>query len=382
MFLSLLKFETKKIMRNKLLLVFLLIFPLAMTLFINSIEIDFKKPVSSGTGSGGESSQTIENTNSQNYTAFYSNGTEEDEQKIDELISAFYNLNTVFRVDTFATGERMLKLGEIYLFVKIDTTTEPISAVFYYDDTSMAGGVLVRSLRKKQLENTYDSLIEFLSSYGITINEDYFNFITFEPIQGFDISYKQQIMSMASSFVAIVVMFGLAYSMARDNETNVIKQISYTPISVHKYLFSKSIPFLILGFLQASMLLLLGQVLYGIIYQVNIFVILLVYLLFILSSISLGLIFSSFNNQTTSTFATVTSILLPLLAMSISFLKSYPDIVEYFLYLSPLTSFYQLLTQMTFNGIYNSSLIILLCAQCVVYYVIAFVLLKLKASKR
>lgn len=240
--------------------------------------------------------------------------------------------------------------------------------------------MLVSELRKEQLKYTYESLKAFLDHYHISINENYFNFVSFEPIQDTIIDYKQRTMPITAGFVAIVIMFGLAYSMARDNETNVIKQICYTPISVNKYLLSKTMPFLILGMIQACALMLLGSFAYGVVYQTNGFLIYLMYILFILASLGLGLIFSSLKNQTTATFATMIAIMLPLLLSFFGFIKSFPIIVKIFAYFFPLTPFLQLYTQMSFNGVISVYNFIILIVQTIAYYVIAYFLARKKAG--
>lgn len=203
----------------------------------------------------------------------------------------------------------------MYFFVAVDAAANPVSATFYYDNSSNAGNLLVDQLRNKQLKYTYQSVIDFLASYGITLNKQYFNLISFKAIQHGKINQNQRIMPLTSSFVATIIMFGLAYTMARDNETNVIKQISYTPIKTHTYLLSKAIPFLILGFVQGLLLMLVGTWIYGVQFQAHFAIIALVYALFVCASTSLGLVFSCVNNQTTSTFATMVAILLPILAI-------------------------------------------------------------------
>ena len=188
-------------------------------------------------------------------------------------------------------------------------------------------------------------------------------------------------MPITSSFVAVIIMFGLAYTMARDNETNVIKQISYTPISTHKYLLSKAVPFVILGFVQAALLLAVGAWVYGVSYQASLLTIGVMYALFVLATTSLGLVFSCFNNQTTSTFATMISILLPILAVFLAFVNSYPPLAQWIIYLFPLSAFVQSFTQLTFNGVLLPLFAIVLCVEIVGYYCLAYFLAKKKAQK-
>lgn len=376
MFLSLLKFEVVKIFRNKWLFVFLLVFPLLMTFTINSINIDYHTKTNNNPN---EQILPIE-SNPSGYIALFVNGQLEPEEEISQIIQNHFG-NQIRLVSSFDEGETLLKEWKVYFLIAIDTTAEPVKAMFYYDNSSNAGNLLANELRKEQLKYTYQSLITFLSTYGITINEDYFKLIRFEAIQDTDIQQNQRIMPLTSSFVAVIIMFGLAYTMARDNETNVIKQISYTPISTHKYLLSKAVPFIILGVIQAFLLVAVGSWVYGINYQASLLTIGGMFALFVLATTSLGLVFSCFNNQTTSTFATMISILLPILAVYLAFVNSYPLLVQWMLYLFPLSAFVQSFTQLTFNGVLVPLFAIVLCVETVAYYFVAYMLAKKKAQK-
>lgn len=375
-FFNLVKFEFVKLFRNKLLFVFIIAFPILMTFVVNSINFDNNKNLVSN-----NEQQEQQNDSESKVIALYANGELAQGSELSQILNSFYSSNRIQVVQSFAQGEQLLKEWAVYFFVFIDTTATPNTAVFYYDSSSNAGNLLAGELRKKQLQQTYTSLINFLAGYGIVVNESYFNVVQFETIATQHIGFAKRIMPLTASFIAAIIMFGLAYSVARDNETNVVKQISYTPISVNKYLLSKALPFFIIGLLQAGLLLLMGAVVYGVNYQANLLLIAGCYALFVVSSIGLGLLFSTINNQTTTTFATLIAILLPVMATFIAFVNSYPLWARVLIYCFPLSSYIQLLSQQSYSGVTLPFFVILLACQAVGYYVLAYYLSKAKAGK-
>ena len=375
--LSMIKYEFIKLYRNKLLFIFLLVFPVVMILTIASIKFDYR----AGTGaSSPTSTSSTSETTEEYYATLFVNGELQDDSDVLEMVNSFYSANKIKIVQTYEEGEQQLRIGDVYFFIYIDVTQSPVKAVFYYDKSSIASSSIISNLRAEQIKLTYNSFIDFLGSYGITLNEDYFDLVDFKSFQTQDITFQQKMLPVATSFVAVIIMFGLSYSMARDNETNIIKQISYTPISTKRYLFTKSAPFILLGSVQALVLLLLGVWVYGVEYQINMFIILLLYILFVIANVGIGLVFSCLKNQTTSTFATMIAVLLPVIAVSMAIMKQYPTMVQIVLNLFPLTPFMQLFSFATFNGVVLVNLIMILLAQIVVYFGLAYVLTKQKAG--
>ncbi len=372
-FFKMVKYEIIKLSRNKLLFVFLIIFPIVMSVAISSIQLDSKKDNSNNSGGDIGGSSNI-------MAMLYVEGELDENSEIISMLNEYYSSNKIKVVENYDDGLNALKRGEVYFFIHLIADSEPANALFYYDSATNAGNMLVAKLTKKQLKETYEGLTNFLSDYGITINDEYFNIIEFKPLQGNRIHYKQIMIPISSSFISVIIMFGLAYLMARDNETNVYKQIAYTPVSANNYLFSKAVPFVMLATVQAIALLLIGDLVFGADYQVNFGIILLNYILFIFANTSLGLVFSSFKNQTTATFTTMISILLPLIAISMAHVKSYPLIIQTVLYAFPLTPFIQLFSVMAFNGVVVGVYVIALAAQAVLYYIVAYALARKKAG--
>ena len=181
--------------------------------------------------------------------------------------------------------------------------------------------------------------------------------------------------------VGIVLMFGLAYSMARDNENNSIKTILYMPIRSNRYLLIKMVPYIILGLIQLIISLLIGHFLYKIDYQINIFLLVLIAMLYVLSSISLGLIFGMMKSQISAALLATFVILFPAFDALTYVLASLPKYLMFIQYLIPGKVFSLLLNGMMFGGVIIWWQVIALACQTILFYLIAFLILKRKVLR-
>jgi hypothetical protein len=152
-----------------------------------------------------------------------------------------------------------------------------------------------------------------LAKYGNNMNETHFEILSFQQVNNQFVGIQQLSFSIeVACCVSIILMLGLAYSLARDNETQVSKNICYIPVGVNKYLLSKTIPYILLGILELTVMYGLGYICFDIKYEINIFLIVLLSIFFIASVVALGLIFSLLKSQIATIFLDMLSILLPL----------------------------------------------------------------------
>ncbi|MDD4275989.1 MAG: ABC transporter permease [Clostridia bacterium] len=358
-FFSMIKFEIIRISRNKIILCFLFLFPILMALILSSFA-----------------------TNNNFTTAIYKDGLQDEQTQVIDLIQDTGKINNLIEVDAEEEGLELLKKGEIYFFISINANTEPISATFYYDDSNIVGRNVVTILQKIKTEYAYDTLTDFLIDYGITINEEYFNIIEFQTFNDTEIEIKQRLLpTIISSFVSIIIMLGLAFSISRDNETGVARQLSYTPVGINKYLFSKIIPYFLLAFFQTIILLILGRFLFDMNFAENLWLILLSATVFIIANISLGLLVCTVKNQTVSAFFALSTVLLPMLIISFTTIDSFPFIIQMFLYCLPITPYVILIKYLIFNAVFVPLYLVILILQTLVYYLLVLLIMKRRTGK-
>jgi ABC-2 type transport system permease protein len=176
--------------------------------------------------------------------------------------------------------------------------------------------------------------------------------------------------------VGLVLMLGLAYSISRDNETQVSKNIAYLPVGVHKYLFSKIIPYFLLGMAQLALMFVLGSVFFNINFATNFFVVLMLSSLFILSILLLSSLFSMFKSQIAAVFVDMLVILLPVFVSTIVYVQACPVYIQAILDCFPITPYITFLNSMIFNGVVIWEYVFIFLVQIIVYYALTITILK------
>ena len=137
------------------------------------------------------------------------------------IILICHDMNVVY-VDSSDEGLKLLRNGEVCFFIDVHADTTPITATFYYDGSNASGRTIRNLMLNKANEYTYQKTSEFLADFGITINKDYFHAVTFLSGTKEEVTVKQVPFALeVACVVSIILMFGLAYSMSRDNETKI-----------------------------------------------------------------------------------------------------------------------------------------------------------------
>ncbi len=304
-FFNLVKYETKRVMRNKVLFTMLLSFSIVLLLFLSFIQVS-------------TSSYSI---------AIFTDGVDMKEVGVIELIDENLPTSKITYVDSKKEGIDMVKTNSVCFFICLvpgEEVDQP-TAIFYYDQSNFIGQSVADSLKNEKNKYTYEKTNEFLSRYGITLNKTYFDLISFEHASNNSISIAQRTFSVElACCTSLVLMLGLAYSLARDNETQISKNIAYIPVGINRYLLSKIVPYFVLGMVQISLIYIIGQVFFDIQYQINIFVIILLSSFYILAIIMLGLLFSLIKSQIATVSLDMLVIFLPTFVSLVVYLQACP----------------------------------------------------------
>ena len=323
---------------------------------------------------------TVNTFNSYSFNiAIYADGKSIEELEFVDIIKDNISDNDIIYVDNVENGHDLLKHNKAGLFVVINTTVTPEEIIVYYDNSSVAGAMIKEEVAKQKDEYAFKMVSQFLEEYGVEINKDYFYMVDF--IAENNVKPVQQPFSQELTVsIYLIIMLGLVYSISKDNETNVAKNILYLPIGVNKYLFSKIIPYVILGMLQVLAVLLLGGGLFGIGFQTNILLIALLSIVFILSTIMLGLVFSNLKNQISAVFCLILVALVSIFAFSTLYVPGLPFLFKAILYSMPIVPYIILLNGMMFNGVILWEFVLYLTIQVIVYYLISFFIVKRKTK--
>lgn len=361
-FFKMVKYELIRVSRNKVVLTMLLSFSIILLLILSFVQVDTK-----------------------NYPiAIFTDGVDIQEVGVMDVIEENIKLKRVTIVDSKEEGLKLIKKSKVCFFICLQAgeNVDDTTAVFYYDQTSTVGRTIKNNISDAKNEYAYVTINEFLNDYGIKLKESYFQLVTFEPASTKEVNIKQMPFAMEVGIcVSIVLMFGLAYSMSRDNETNVSKNLSYMPVGTNRYLMSKVVPYYLLGITQLSVLYIIGGLFFKIRFETNLLLMILLTSVFILAVISLSLIFSMLRSQIATIFIDMLTIVLPMFILTMIYVQASPIIMQIALYCFPVVPFVSLLNGMMFNGVILWWQVGVLLTQAIAYYLIAMLILKRRVKE-
>jgi ABC-2 type transport system permease protein len=354
------KYELIRVARNKVVFTMLLLFCTALLLVLSYVQMNTKSfPI-----------------------AVYTDGVEIKDANVMNVINENMDTSRITYVDSREEGLKLIRNNKVTFFICLDKGSEKdeITAIFYYDQSNVVARSTASGLVDAKNKYAYDTISNFLLQYGISINESYFELISFEPASGKSISIRQMPFAMeVATCVSLVLMLGLAYSLARDNETQVSKNISYLPIGINKYLLSKIFPYFLLGIFQLILMLVLGSICFGIKFEINIFAIVGLSLIFIISVLTLSSLISTSKSQIAAIFLDMLIILLPLFISTVVYVQACPMYIQVILNCLPMTPFIVFLNALIYNGVVLWRYVFIFIAQTIVYYFFAQLILKKRA---
>lgn len=356
-FLQMVKYELIRISRNKVVFSMLLLFCTILLLILSFVQINTKSfPI-----------------------AIYTDGVAIDDTTVIEVIEEKLDTSRITYVDSKEEGLKLVKYSKVSFFICLDKGEEKdeITAVFYYDQSNVVARTTASDLMDAKNEYAYEAISDLLMQYGINLNKSYFELITFEPTSNKTISIRQMPFAIeVTCCVALVLMLGLAYSIARDNETQVSKNVAYLPVGVNRYLLSKIIPYFLLGIFQITIMFILGMIFFKIDFAINLFVAVVLSLFFILSILMLSSLISTLKSQIAAIFMDMLTILLPVFISLVVYVQACPMYVQIILNCLPITPFIIFLNSMIFGGVVLWRYIFVFVAQIVVYYCLNLIILK------
>lgn len=358
-FLSATKYEFIRISRNKILLALLVVLSIVMMLLISKSDLGSNISI-----------------------AFYANGSDLNDIKIVEIIDEYFEDSNNIIVSSEEEGIELVQKSKARLFISINTTQETESATIYYDSANSVSNQVIGGITSQQNELSFIGLKDFLAEYGIEIKEEYFQSMKFSPVAESQPSGSQSAFANALTItISIIIMFGISYSISRDNETNISRNLSYLPISTHKYILSKLTPYILIAIFEILFILLIGLWIFKINYAINLFIILLLSILFVLASATLGLLTSLCSSQITATILQIATIIMPTYILSVTFFENSPIVFRELMYLMPSAHFTNFLNTMMFNGVVLWTTVILFVVQIITYYTISFLIIQKKSRQ-
>ncbi|MGD0024556.1 MAG: ABC transporter permease [Xanthobacteraceae bacterium] len=139
--------------------------------------------------------------------------------------------------------------------------------------------------------------------------------------------------------LTLVIIVNLtAFAIVREREVGTLEQIMVSPIRPAEFILGKTVPFFIIGLGEAALVVAVGILWFQVPFVGNPFVLLLGTMLFLLSTLALGLLISTLCSTQQQAFSMNFFVLNPFFILSgFSFpISSMPQVLQWFTYINPL----------------------------------------------
>ena len=158
---------------------------------------------------------------------------------------------------------------------------------------------------------------------------------------------------LISMILIITSVISVSLSIVRENERNTIEQIRVSPVSTFSLLLGKIFPYLLIAYLNAAMILVVGYLLFGVHVHGSYFDLFYSILVFLLASTSLGYFVSVISSSTQIAFTLGTFVsLLPSLILSgfVFQIESMPKFIQLITNITPTRFFNVIMRAIILRG--------------------------------
>lgn len=122
---------------------------------------------------------------------------------------------------------------------------------------------------------------------------------------------------LIAMILIITAVISISLSIVREKERGTIEQINVSPLRTLELMIGKTIPYVIVAFANAGIILLAGNILFGIVIKGSIFWLMFSTLIFLFASLCLGIFVSTISNSQQVAFQLATMIsMLPSIILS------------------------------------------------------------------
>ncbi|MEW6506747.1 MAG: ABC transporter permease [Bacteroidota bacterium] len=151
----------------------------------------------------------------------------------------------------------------------------------------------------------------------------------------------------------ITAVISISLSIVREKERGTIEQINVSPLSSIEFIIGKTIPYIVISLINATIVLLAGYILFGIAIKGNILLLLLGTFAFLFAALSLGIFISTIADSQQVAFqaANVTSLLPSLILSGFIFpIESMPAAIQILTNITPAKFYIVILRAILLRG--------------------------------
>ncbi len=154
------------------------------------------------------------------------------------------------------------------------------------------------------------------------------------------------------NIIALVTIMLTAMSIVREKEIGTMEQLMVTPIRPFELILGKLLPFALVGVLQVALVVAAALLIFGIPIRGNILLLFGCAVLFLLSTLGLGLFISTISQTQQQAMMWSFFFFMPAMLLSgFAFpIRNMPDPIQYLTYLNPLRYFMQIVRDLFLKG--------------------------------
>jgi ABC-2 type transport system permease protein len=214
--------------------------------------------------------------------------------------------------------------------------------------TAMSYSVLIgdnysASLKQRQVSNAG---LEKEQSIGINLKP----LVLYNPAME---SSKFNVPGVIGLILQNITVILTAFAMVREREKGTMEQLIMTPVTPFELIAGKLVPYIIIGFLDMILSLVLGYIIFGVAVKGSLVLLILLGTLFLICSLAMGMLISTIAKTQLQAMQAAVAMILPSVILS-GFMfprESMPKIIYYFSDIMPMTYFLQILRGIMIKGV-------------------------------
>lgn len=203
---------------------------------------------------------------------------------------------------------------------------------------------------------TYSYSIQLTKEYLAVTGKELYVPIDLQPRFWFNPDLQSTrflIPGLMGMILIITAVISISLSIVREKERGTIEQINVSPLSSIEFILGKTIPYIVISLINATIVLLAGYILFGIVIKGNILLLLFGTFAFLFAALSLGVFISTISDSQQVAFqaANVTSLLPSLILSGFIFpIESMPVAIQVLTNITPAKFYIVILRAILLRG--------------------------------
>ena len=203
---------------------------------------------------------------------------------------------------------------------------------------------------------TYSYSIQLTKEYLAVTGKELYVPIDLQPRFWFNPDLQSTrflIPGLMGMILIITAVISISLSIVREKERGTIEQINVSPLSSIEFILGKTIPYIVISLINATIVLLASYILFGIVIKGNILLLLMGTFAFLFAALSLGVFISTISDSQQVAFqaANVTSLLPSLILSGFIFpIESMPVAIQVLTNITPAKFYIVILRAILLRG--------------------------------